>query len=266
MAWSKEKLPARLLMVCVLGDQTSMPVARSFAQGLDLKEVDVGFINSRKNMPNWGQLGCSGYIIHDGKGEIASKATKGFNQYGADKAFRDVERVVFTLLGKEVPKKCLALSRLEKMSNAGRDVEDKPVLTGVEAMDDDHERCHAVLEALQKAPSVALLQEFVALVREHFAAEEAWFQETNWGGYDQFARGVKTVPCASHVGAHRGILAMLDQTLAAAQLSGKVTEDEADELNEIFLEHTNVYDAAYAVKDASTACSTPSTGGCGPTS
>ena len=46
--------------VCVLGDHTSMPVARSFAQGFDLKDVDVGFINSRKNMPNFGQLGCSG--------------------------------------------------------------------------------------------------------------------------------------------------------------------------------------------------------------
>ena len=47
------------------------------------------------------------------------------------------------------------------MSNAGRDVEDKPVATGVAAMDDDHERCHAALEALQQQPTLKGLTEFV---------------------------------------------------------------------------------------------------------
>ena len=52
-------------------------------------------------------------------------------------------------------------------------------------------RCAAALEELQRTRSAAALRSYVAVVREHFAREEAWFQETNSGGYADFVRGVR---------------------------------------------------------------------------
>lgn len=299
-AWAKEEWPVRLLMVCVNGDRTARGVAEEFANAYQTKGVDVGFIGSRTQMPNFGQLGCSGYIVHDAAGSLVSRATKGYNQLGADAAFRDVERLVFGMLERPPPAECLAIRNMQgskrKAGQGGGEVvvlhglqsaelngqegrvvgqqddrivvelasgrkafkpenlRAKLVQTGVEKMDEDHEQIHAALDVLVKELSVEALTAVVEAVQAHFAEEEAWFQETGWGGFSEFTRGERTVPVASHVAAHQGILQDISQKLAAARKSGKVLKAEAADIMAAFTEHTNTYDAAYARPSCADCC------------
>jgi len=51
----------------------------------------------RKDMPTFGQLGCSGFIIIGADGECVSKKTKSFLEYG-EQAFTHAENVILTAL------------------------------------------------------------------------------------------------------------------------------------------------------------------------
>jgi hypothetical protein len=43
-----------------------------------------GWIPKQSFMPDYGQLGCSGFIVLDGKGKCASRKTLSFLQYGPE--------------------------------------------------------------------------------------------------------------------------------------------------------------------------------------
>jgi len=48
-------------------------------------------------MPTWGQLGCNGFIVLDGRHDVVSPCTKAFMQV-RNVAFRDVESKLNMLL------------------------------------------------------------------------------------------------------------------------------------------------------------------------
>ena len=114
-------------------------------------------------------------------------------------------------------------------------------------MDDDHEACHQSLKKLKQSLSVEEFRGFISLVQEHFDEEEKFFEKTQWGGYEEFRQGSKTVPVASHLEAHRGILAQLSAKLTALDAKEEtLTSDYVTSVEKIFVDHTNVYDAMYA--------------------
>ena len=53
-------------------------------------------------LPNWGQLGCQGFIILDGQGSVVCKTTPAFMEV-EDLAFRYVETILGSLLSSRGP-------------------------------------------------------------------------------------------------------------------------------------------------------------------
>lgn len=76
-------------------------LAEEFARRLQLSKCVLTYVDER-NGPKWGQLGCSGFIVIDAQGKVASRATKPFMQV-RERAFADVERLVDSLIGSEPP-------------------------------------------------------------------------------------------------------------------------------------------------------------------
>lgn len=81
------------LCVSVVGRQT----AASFAGSYGLEHVTNAFIEAEEDMPRFGQLGCSGFIVLDGAGKIVSPRTEALLEKG-EAAFRDLEVVIGTLM------------------------------------------------------------------------------------------------------------------------------------------------------------------------
>ena len=68
----------------------------------------VGYVKSQADMPRWGQLGCSGFIVLDGQRRVVSPATAAFMQL-RELAFAHVETLLDALLaGAAVPTVCPA--------------------------------------------------------------------------------------------------------------------------------------------------------------
>jgi hypothetical protein len=57
-----------------------------------------GWIPNRSLMPDYGQLGCSGFIVLDGKGKCASRKTLSLLQHGPEAAFADLEKLLLKLV------------------------------------------------------------------------------------------------------------------------------------------------------------------------
>merc|ERR1719295_1409323 len=78
------------LMICVNGDRTSPGVAVEFSQRFRLKKTVVGYIDNKKELPRFGQLGGQGFIVLDGLGNVVSLRSKSFNRV-RQTAFQQVE-------------------------------------------------------------------------------------------------------------------------------------------------------------------------------
>jgi hypothetical protein len=81
------------VMACV----DARDVAVAFGKMFQLQAVVNGWIPGGKHMPDFGQLGCSGFIIVGKDGRCIERKTAGFLQHGPDAAFADVERILTSL-------------------------------------------------------------------------------------------------------------------------------------------------------------------------
>lgn len=95
--WARGPFGSHVSFVCVCVD--AQEVALSFGKMFQLQAVVNCHIPSRDFFPDFGQLGCSGFIIIDKAGRCVSRKTASFLQQGPDAAFADVERLLKPLAG-----------------------------------------------------------------------------------------------------------------------------------------------------------------------
>ena len=84
---------AHFICVCVLGDSSSLSLATEFGSNLQLRNCVNGFVDSRADMPSYGQLGCNGFIVLNPEHDVISKCTASFLQY-REPAFKSVEVIL----------------------------------------------------------------------------------------------------------------------------------------------------------------------------
>jgi len=100
------KSSSRFVSRVLLPAQLTLQRVRRFVSELELEHCMLGFIKSQKDMPRWGQLGCSGFIILDGQKNVVSKSTTAFLKM-QKLAFSHVEALLDSLLaGTPIPSVC----------------------------------------------------------------------------------------------------------------------------------------------------------------
>jgi hypothetical protein len=111
--WASTIPNVQFLEVCVESESVALNFHKTFGFGDNLGANDGddngngdykapivvnGFIPSRHYMPvGFGQLGCSGFVISDAKGNFVSRKTAAYLQYGPQ-AFRHVESILNGIL------------------------------------------------------------------------------------------------------------------------------------------------------------------------
>ena len=98
-------------------------MARKFISELELEHCMVGYVKSQADMPRWGQLGCSGFIVLDGQRCVVSPATAAFLQL-RELAFAHVEALLDALLSSGAipticPAQCVVLDKVEDPKKRG---------------------------------------------------------------------------------------------------------------------------------------------------
>ena len=73
-------------------------LAEAFGNRLKLKDCTISYIGSNADMPKWGQLGCSGFIVLDQSHSVVCKATSAYMQMGEGPAFNHVETLLTAML------------------------------------------------------------------------------------------------------------------------------------------------------------------------
>lgn len=104
--WAKLYSDVNFLCVCVVGSKQAQQLAIQFGSELKLTSCVNGFIDNRNDMPIYGQLGCSGFILLDKTHQVISKCTSSFMSV-RDLAFKHVQAVIASVqAGFGVPKIC----------------------------------------------------------------------------------------------------------------------------------------------------------------
>jgi hemerythrin len=170
------------------------------------------FIPSRGYMPRgYGQLGCSGFVVADGKGNFVSRKTVAFLQYG-DEAFRRVESMLESLVGPSFGSSTMTPStRPGTMMEGPTSKQHCSVPSiGIDSMDEEHERCDKALEVLLKRPTVSNLRTVLNELRHHFDHEEGLLVLHGFGGdpKDPFSA------LHSHIKDHKNILDLVESAIA----------------------------------------------------
>jgi hypothetical protein len=94
--WACSPLGKYVDFICVCVDDNKN-VAINFEQMFKFTSVINGVVMKRQDMPTYGQLGCSGFIIVGADGSCVSKKTDAYLNYG-EKAFKNAESVILTAL------------------------------------------------------------------------------------------------------------------------------------------------------------------------
>jgi hemerythrin len=91
--WARGSLrDAGVDFYCVCVDEVD--VAINFGRLFQFKNVINCWIPSERDMPSYGQLGCSGFIVIGTKGQCISRATDSFLKVGPEQAFYQAEVVM----------------------------------------------------------------------------------------------------------------------------------------------------------------------------
>ena len=94
--WACSPLGKYVDFICVCVDDNKN-VAINFEQMFKFTSVINGVVMKRQDMPTYGQLGCSGFIIVGADGSCVSKKTDAYLNYG-EKAFKNAESIILTAL------------------------------------------------------------------------------------------------------------------------------------------------------------------------
>mmetsp|Transcript_84257 Transcript_84257/g.235129 ORF Transcript_84257/g.235129 Transcript_84257/m.235129 type:complete len:357 (+) Transcript_84257:245-1315(+) len=93
-AWaSKGKFDCHFLCICVLGSPEAKSLAQEMGRQMRLTTCVNGYIDSSKDMPRQGQLGCQGFILLDHEMGVVSAGTSPFMRV-RDLAFKHVETLL----------------------------------------------------------------------------------------------------------------------------------------------------------------------------
>lgn len=92
---------AGVAFLCVCVDE--LQVALSFGRMFRFTRALNAWIPRRADMPTFGQLGCSGFIVVGPDGRCASVATAAMVRVGPEEAFRDAEAVIMRALKSAAP-------------------------------------------------------------------------------------------------------------------------------------------------------------------
>lgn len=139
-----------------------------------------GYIPSRSYMPvGYGQLGCSGFIISDDKGNFVSRKTAAYLQFG-EAAFRKVESLLSELVPihskkDDAPPSSMVMKRSslpEPREKRETSVMQAPKSVGVDVMDDEHQICADSFNRAIKDPTTEHLQQLHDILKAHFDHEE----------------------------------------------------------------------------------------------
>lgn len=167
-----------------------------------LNRCKNAYIPSPRYFPNFGQLGCSGFVLIKNN-KFISKKTKGFLDHG-EAAFADVERLL-GVVPPESSSTTTAIATTTTLPTAPatktvRRIEDLPK-TGIADMDMEHQECTLVLNRLLQSNTIQNLQRAVNVLTEHFAHEEEILAE-------KFGSDVSPdfSPLQSHTKDHQRIL------------------------------------------------------------
>jgi hypothetical protein len=199
----------QFLCVCV----ESLGVAQHFARMFTFRHALNAYIPARQYFPHgYGQLGCSGFIVVDAKGNFISRKTRAYLQYG-DQAFCHVEQLLdqerrkvaslavgasstgplcrnsvatasaaAAAVAKDEEKKSAATTAGSSSSSTEDDCYTPPPSVGVHVMDDEHQACAAALKELFLRRTRAALERVMATLESHFAHEEALMVSFQFGG------------------------------------------------------------------------------------
>mmetsp|Transcript_4165 Transcript_4165/g.8104 ORF Transcript_4165/g.8104 Transcript_4165/m.8104 type:complete len:284 (-) Transcript_4165:147-998(-) len=246
-------------------------LASQFGTQLKLKHCHNTWVDE-DDMPAWGQLGCSGFIVIDGSHSVVCKASPAYLEV-KEAAFRHVETLLSALIVRKPPPPQEEPRRIDPSVGGecakvrfGADREAvaegegagalspasiKVASVKVAVLDEEHERCEAALARLAELRSVAALRELLAVYEEHFAHEEALLDQYLYANVKQASgfsadNGART----SHFSDHQSMLAGLRQMLTdRSDLFEQLASISAADVHRIALDferHATAYDGNYA--------------------
>ena len=93
--WARGPLGRSADFLCICVD--SLETAQTFHRLFQFRGCVNGWVPNPQSMPSFGQLGCSGFIVLDGKGGCVSKKTLPFLQHG-EAAFTALEALLARLV------------------------------------------------------------------------------------------------------------------------------------------------------------------------
>jgi len=98
--WAREgKYDCNFLCVCILADRSASNLSVEYANQLKLQHCVNAFIDNQADMPQYGQLGCSGFIVMDATHNVVSTCTSAFLQIRS-LAFAHVETLLDAIVAK----------------------------------------------------------------------------------------------------------------------------------------------------------------------
>lgn len=128
--WAEsDKYDCHFICICVVGNRGAVNLAKEMGTENKMSHCVNGFIDNQESMPEYGQLGCQGFIILDAQHKVVSRATSAFMEV-RDLAFAHVESLLDAVsAGKPLPAICPG-----EFCELTAAPPDKPVLLGKEAL------------------------------------------------------------------------------------------------------------------------------------
>jgi len=246
--WAKSaKYDCNFICICVLGDRGAMSLSVEFANELRLEHCINSFIDNKRDMPEYGQLGCSGFIVLDADHNVLSKATSPFND-NPKRAFKHVETLLepFKRSGSAIVNETDMLGDgAATDTQLGQDfVDGKLTLASVNvpSMDAEHASCADALRKLATDRSRVALEDVFKEIAAHFGHEEALFEEYGFGANQDEKFSAKK----SHIKEHHRLLAKIQGQLQQPSCRTAVPSVFVADLLEDFHSHTTRYDMQYS--------------------
>jgi len=246
--WAKSaKYDCNFICICVLGDRSAVSLSVQFAKELRLQHCINSFIDNRQDMPEYGQLGCSGFIVLDADHKVLSKSTTPFNE-NPRRAFTHVETLLEPFkrsngsIAGEPGTVGMGAATDTQLGQEFVDSKLSLVSVKVASMDAEHASCAEALRKLATDHSRVALEGVLKEIVEHFGHEEALFEEYGFAAnQDEKFSAKKT-----HIKDHHRILAKIQGQLQQPSCRTSVPSVFVADLLEDFHNHTTRYDMQYA--------------------
>lgn len=245
-SWAKsDKYDCNFICMCVLGDRSAVNLSIEFAKELRLQHCINSFIDSRQDMPQYGQLGCNGFIVLDADHNVLSKATSPFNE-NPKRAFKHVETLLEPFKRSGIPIETgTVVKEAATDTQLSQDfVDSKLSLVSVKNahMDDEHAECADALRKLASDNSKSSLEGVFKEIAAHFGHEEALFEEYGWAANQDDKFSAKK----THIKDHHRILGKIQEQLQQPSCRTHVPSVFVADLLEDFHNHTLRYDTQYS--------------------